>query len=322
MTPIWEQLLAGDEERILPWTGSRKVYHGSRGWKIAGELPVEHGWYSFRTSAGREATVLAPAEADFSYEEGHPVIRGYLAGDRLIPDGARVELDPDRLVEQTQPAFLVEPGLERFCRAVAVETGAGNLVYMRQEFPQGPEDEVQAAYQDRLESVDHVSGVTPALDLAFRWLSLQRLRAEERERRYREWLAEQERRRAEAQRRREDEERLRRELRTAGTGAWRRALASRDFEAAAREALRLSGAELLDTRPAYNRGEMIVQYRFRQRRLECVVDRATLRVNDAGICLTDEYTGEKGDSYFTLESLPAVVGEAIDLGVLVVYRHA
>ncbi len=320
MSAIWEQLLAGDEERILPWTGSRKVYYKSRAWKIAGQLPAEHGWYRFRTTAGRDASVLAPADADPGFEEGHPLLRGYLAGDRLIPDDARVEVDPDRLVEQTRPVFLVEPGLERFSRAVVARTGGGYLVYMRQEFPQGPEDEVLTAFQDRLPSVDHVSGVTPALDLAFRWLVLERRRAEERARRYEEWLAAEERRRAEEERRREDEERLRREIER-GTGAARRELARRDFEAAAREALGLSGAELLDVRPAYGRRDMIVQYRFRRRRLECVVDRRTLRVKDAGICLTDEYTGEKGDSYFTLESLPPVVGEALDRGVLVVYRH-
>lgn len=321
MSPIWEGLLASDEERILPWTGSRKVYRRTRAWRIAGDLPAEHGWYRFRTTAGREATLLGPADLDPAFEEGHPVVRGYLAGDRLIPDEARVELDPDRLVEQTRAVYLVEPGLERFSRAVTVVTGDGHLVYMRQEFPHGPEDGVQAAYQDRLPSVDHVPGVTPALDLAFRWLSLQRQRAEERVQRHRQWLAEEELRRAEEEQRREEEERLRRELRTTGSGSWRRALARRDFEAAAREALRLSGAELLDARPAFGRDEMIVEYRFRCRRLECVVDRATLRVRDAGICLTDEVTGERGDAQFTLESLPAVVGEAMDRGALVVYRH-
>lgn len=320
MSPIWEELLASDEERVLPWIGDRKVYHRDRGWRIAGDLPAEHGWYRFRT-AGRKATLLGPAAADPAYEEGHPVVRGYLAGDRLIPDGARVELDPDRLVEQTRAVFLVEHGLDRFSRAVTVETGGGRLVYMRQEFPQGPEDEVRAAYEDRLASVAHVPGVNPALDLAFRWVSLQRRRAEERERRHREWLAAEQRRRAEDEHRREDAERLRRELREGVGGAGRRALARRDFEAAAREALGISGAELLDCRPAYGRGEMVVLYRFRQRRLECVVDRATLRVSDAGICLTDHETGERGDGYFTLESLPAVVAEAMDRGALVVYRH-
>ena len=38
--------------------------------------------------------------------------------------------------------------------------------------------------------------------------------------------------------------------------------------------------------------------------------------------LTDESTGEKGDTRFTLESLPTVVQQAMDEGILVVYRHA
>ena len=314
MSPIWEELLAADQERVLPWVGGRKIFDRSRGWRIVGDLPAEHGWYRFRTSAGRDATLLGPADPDPSFEEGRPMVRGYLVGDRLIPDDARVEVDPDRLVDQTRPVHLVEPGIERFSRAVAVDAGAGRLVYLRQEFPQGPEDEVLAAYQDRQPSVDHVAGVTPALDLAFRWLTLQRRRAEKRARRHREALAAERRRRV-------AEERLRRELRDHVGGAGRRALARHDFEAAARAALGLAGAELLDVRPAYGAGEMVVQYRFRCRRLECVVDRETLRVTDAGICLTDEATGERGDTYFTLESLPPVVGEAMNQGVLVIYRH-
>ena len=67
---------------------------------------------------------------------------------------------------------------------------------------------------------------------------------------------------------------------------------------------------------------MVVQYRFRQQRLECVVERHTLRVVDAGVCLEDHDTGEKGDRELTLESLPPVVGQAIDEGRLVVWRHA
>jgi hypothetical protein len=38
--------------------------------------------------------------------------------------------------------------------------------------------------------------------------------------------------------------------------------------------------------------------------------------------LTDHRTGEKGDTLFTLESLPAVVRQAIKEHKLVVYRHA
>jgi hypothetical protein len=185
---------------------------------------------------------------------------------------------------------------------------------MYQEFPQGPEAEVQVAYQDRKESVDHVAGVTPALDLAFRWVSRQRLLAEERER-------EMERIRQEEERKRVAEEKLRQAMKDAGTGAGRRALAQRDFTAAAKAALALTGAELLDARPSYNRREMVVQYRFRNRRLECVVDKDTMRVVDSGICLQDHRTGVKGDTRFTLESLPTVIGEAMRTGKLVVYRH-
>jgi len=110
-------------------------------------------------------------------------------------------------------------------------------------------------------------------------------------------------------------------MKDAGTAVGRRVLAARDFETAAREALKISGAELLDTRPSHNKAEMVVQYRFRERRLECVVDKATMRVLDAGVCLTDHGTGVKGDRLFTLESLPGVIGEAMNLNKLVVWRH-
>ena len=106
-----------------------------------------------------------------------------------------------------------------------------------------------------------------------------------------------------------------------GTGPGRRTLAQMDFEAAAKAALKVGGAEYLDSHPGYGRREMVVQYRFENRRLECVVNTQTLTVIDSGICLTDHRTGEKGDTYFTLESLPAVVRQAIQLNKLVVYRH-
>jgi hypothetical protein len=241
-------------------------------------------------------------------------VRGYLVGDRFIPDNVRVDPDPAKLIQQTQPVYCVELGLERFARIAAARDREGNLVYVGQEFPEGADAEAIRAYQDWAESLDGVTGVTPALDLAFRWVTYQRHQAEKRRQELERIRAEEERRRAEA-------ERLQQLMRDAGTAVGRRALAGRDFEAAAREALRVSGAELLDTRQSVNRAEMVVQYRFQQRRLECVVEKATLRVVDAGVCLTDHDTGVKGDRFFTLESLPGVIAEAIRLGKLVVWRH-
>jgi hypothetical protein len=110
-------------------------------------------------------------------------------------------------------------------------------------------------------------------------------------------------------------------LHDADTAIGRRNIVNANFELAAQHALKVSGADLIDVRNSCNVNEKIVQYRFRDMRFECVVDRNTLRIIDAGICLTDESTGEKGDSYFTLESLPGVIDEAINRNRLVIYRH-
>jgi len=310
----WQDLLSEGEKKVIPWTGGRKIFDEGRTWAIKGALPEEVGWYEFDISGGRKASLVGPAEPDPDFESRHITVRGYLMGNRLIPDDARVDPDPKKMVDQTLAVQLVEPGLERFARAVAAyNTDA--WIYIRQEFPQGPEMEVQEAYQDRLEAVSHIKGVPPALDLAFRWISRQRQLAEERER-------EAERRRIEEEKKRAEQERIQQAMKDAGTGLGRRNLAQRDFSAAAKAALAVSGAQRLDARKSYRRNEMVVQYRFRRQRLECVVDARTLRIIDAGICLEDHHTGEKGDTYFTLESLPPVVGEAIDAGRLVVWRHA
>ena len=86
-------------------------------------------------------------------------------------------------------------------------------------------------------------------------------------------------------------------------------------------ALAVGNAQYIDHRRAPRRGEMIVRYRLERQRFECVCDELTLRIADAGICLTSHETGIKSDNWFTLESLPGVVRQAIRDDVLVVYRH-
>ena len=310
----WESLLQIDEVRVLPWTGGRTVHFGARTWDIQGRLPDEYGWFRFNTTGDRKATLIGPAEPDPEFENAHETVRGYLVGNRFIRDEAYVVVDPTQLIVQTTPILMADPGLERFSRVTAAYTRTNFLIFLRQEFPQGPEAEVTEAYEDRLASIDHIKGVTPALDLAFRWSSLQRVEAEAR-------AVERQRLIEEAARRKEANERMQEALKNIGTGAGRRALAVHDFDAAAKAALALTGAVFLDARPDARPGCMVVKYRFMNQRLECVVHRATLGIIDAGFCLTDESTGEKGDTYFTLESLPTVVAEAIRLGRLVVWRH-
>lgn len=311
----WQDLLAPaeGETRLLPWVGGKEVHSLDRTWTLKGKRPKEFGWYHFELE-GRKARLRdgEPQMASLDWE-GAPMITGYLCGDRFISDDAAVVPDPDQLVGQTESVYCVEPGLERFTRAKVFRDRSGRLVFWEQLWPRGPEMAVQAAFQDRQESVLNIPEVTPALDLAFRWESQQRIRAEERAR-------ELERLRLEEEARQEREAKLKEAMESLGTGAGRRNLAQYDFEAAARAALAISGAELLDTRESYNRGEMVVQYRYKHRRLECTCDR-NLRIIDAGVCL-DDHHGTKGDTFFTLESLPAVIQEAMNLGKLVVWRHA
>ena len=312
----WQDLLATPDDTVTyPWTGGREIRADGRTFQLKGKSPVEHGWYSFAVSGGRTATLKGPA--DVNPDELFPVkslVRGYLIADRVLPDNTKAVFSPAEIASQTEPVAFVEPGLERFARIRAGRWEDGRLIYVGQEFPLGPEDAVTAAYQDRKAVVTDIPHVTPALNLAFAFETWNRIEAA--------------RLRAEAERlAREEEARLEQEARRAnlvrqlGDGQGRREMAVVDFEAAARASLRVGGAELLDWRDSRTANEVVVQFRYQNRRFECVANKLTLRIVDAGICLINHATGERGDTKFTLESLPAVIGEAIREHKLVVFRH-
>ncbi len=74
------------------------------------------------------------------------------------------------------------------------------------------------------------------------------------------------------------------------------------------------GAELLDLR---KRGDLLeVRYRFMAERFSTLVEKDSLRVVDAGVCL------DGTDSQLTLESLPSAIREAIRAGELCITRSA
>jgi hypothetical protein len=309
----WKDLLqTGNETLVSPWTGGSELRSGARTWTIKGKRPPEHGWYTFHLK-NREATF--GKLADGSSELLRSVKCGYLVGDRFVADDVRVDPNPAKIVDSSESVLLVEPGLDRFARLSAGRTHEdGPLVYAQQEMPLGPEEDVLRTFLDQKESVDSIPGVVPALDAAFRMEVYQRVEA----RRRREELERQ---------RREEEERLAREQRRQqlfeqlGNAQGRREMAKEDFGEAARAALAVGGAEYLDHRQAIKRNEMVVRYRMLRRRFECVCDAQTLRIIDAGICLIDHNTDERGDTYFTLESLPGVIQQAHNEGRLVVFRH-
>lgn len=313
----WRSLLRREDERVvLPWTGGRSLPSGGPEYLIdicpQGPDLKEHGWHEFRVSV-RRAVWVGPAKP--RTEVLVDVVRGYLVGDRMVLDGARVDPDPARVTGHSETVHLLEPGLSRFARVSAgrIRPGAP-LVLIAEEMPLGPEDLVLAAFQDRLPSLSGIKGVTPALDAAFRLESWQRSEVERRRSEIEAQRMAEEAAMAEEGRKAILRERL-------SDGAGRRAMAEVDFGQAARAALSVTGAEYLDHRASTNRGEMVVTFRLDGRRFECVCDGRTLRIVDAGICLVDYRTREKGDTRFTLESLPDVIRQAVRERVLHVYRH-
>jgi hypothetical protein len=290
----------------MPWLGGKRVYREGRAWRVFAPYPQEHGWYKWKLG-GRKAIAEEGAETDPDYGDDWPTLKGYLVGNRLIHWDCPPVPDPNDIVKHTVPVYFVEPGLDRFTPVVVVVDPEDRKIYKHEIFPLGPEDQVREAFIDKKETLNDIPHVTPAMDLAFRFATRQRQLHEER--------------RAELERRREEEQRREEAMRNMGTGLGRRTLAAQDFETAARAALAVGSARLLDVRPGRTAREAVVTYQLDHQRFECVCDRHTMQVVDSGICLTDEVTGERGDTYFTLESLPSVVMQAIRESRLVIYRH-
>jgi hypothetical protein len=306
----WKDLLAQpNESQVLPWTGGHRLHSPQKSYRLR-QLPAEFGWYRFKFE-GRRASVLEESEAD--PELLTSLTKGYLVGQRLIPDHARVDTQLYNLHRYSEVIYMVPEGLERFSRVTAGRIyPEGPLIFKEEDFPLGPEEEVLSAYLNRDSEVSSISGVTPALDVAFRMLSYRRNLAERRR------IELQERRARELQE--QEQAQLMNEYLTQLTdGRVRRALAQIDFAEAARAALEIGGAEYLDHRIVHT-NEWIVTYRINGMRLECTCNQ-NLQIIDAGVCLTNELTGERGDTYFTLESLPGVILQAEREGVLVIWRR-
>lgn len=308
----WRGLLQPEGEAVTaPWIGGRTIRTWTgRSWRIE-DPPLEHGWYVFDVLARRASNprkAMDPAELN-------DVRVGYLVGDRFVADDVRLELDPSKLARKFERVHLIEEGFERFSRVrVGRFHQGGPLLYGGQEMPVGPEMEVLDVFLDGGESVDHVADVAPALDAAFRFETWHREEARRRRQEEARRRQEEAERIVRAERRRQIVERL-------GSGEGRREVAVLDFAEAARAALAVGGAAYLDHYATHGGREMAVTFRMDGARYQCTCDANTLQVIDSGICLTDEVSGERGDSYFTLESLPGVVRQAAEEGVLVVFRH-
>jgi len=315
----WRDLLEVEQSKVFPWTGGRTLLGADyTEYRLEGKTPQEHGWYVFNAK-GQKLTLRSESDPDpemLLHKEC-----GYLVGNRFVADNLVRAINLRDIAAQHPEVFLIEAGVDRFSRiAVGRVFDDGPLIFMNQEMPLGPEQQVLDAFLDEKDSLDHILGVTPALDAAFRMETLQRVEAERRR-------VEAERVRQEAEEARQREENRRRLVEQLGDSAGRRAMARVDFQQAARAALSVGGAQLLDTRQAPHRNEMVIRFRLDGQRFECVCHQHTLQIIDAGICLTAHYDdeafeeGTKGDTWLTLETLPGVIREAQRERKLVVFRH-
>jgi hypothetical protein len=298
----WIEILG--ETFTAVWSGGQRVRTWSGAFTIEGELPADIGWYEFAIVGPARARPVAPSPPAPALL-AEPT-RGYLVGDRLVPDPIHVGGVAE--LSKAERVLLIEPGLARFTRICAGRPHAGGpLVYLALELPLGAEDAVLGAFLEGAASVAHVPDVPPALDAAFRIESWHRDESARR-------------RRAEAEHR-ALELRRRRLVGAVGDAEEPRAVAGPDFAEAARAALARGGAEYLEHRGSPWSSEAVVRFRIERRRFECVCDRSSLRVIDTGICRTDPGAEEPGDDACTLQSLPRVILNAERRGELVVFRH-
>jgi len=320
----WRELLQRPADLVYPWTGGRELrVSGGRRWLIDGQLPPEHGWWAFATDNRRRAIFIGgPASTTTSRVQPCFEVTGWLAGDRLVSESSSTARSALELIRLAERVRLIPSGMERFQRVRAGRFfEQGPLSFLSLEMPLGPEGPVLDAFLDRLASVEHVPAVTPGLAAAFRletWRRDEQARAR----------AAAERRRREREAQLEREARRRQVVEQLADGIGRRAMARVDFATAARAALAVGGAQYLDHRGSVAANEMVVRFRLNGQRFECTCDAHTLQIIDSGICLKQEGDGSefdagtRGDTWFTLESLPGVIQQAEREDKLVVFRHA
>ena len=286
----------------MPYIGGPRVDAPDRPLRLAGE--VEPGWWRFDVE-GRNATAVEAAEpVDLS---DRPAVRGHAAGGYLFSSGAEVE----RFALPADP----EPELLAPCTARRWHGGA--LLFDCAEFEDEAEERVRRALDDG-SGIDAIKGAAPSLRAAFAYALLAKAAAE------REiWVLPRESTAhvaaicadgpaatrpildGMAARRREARLRIATERARPVTNKRRRIVHRLE------DVLEGSGSRLLRWR---QRGEhqLEVTFAFMGEHFTCLVASKTLRVIDAGICLSG------ADSRLTLDSLPSTIKEAIETHQLVV----
>jgi hypothetical protein len=323
----YRKFLGRREELVLPYLGGPRVDAPNRRLSVVGEIAP--GWWRFDIE-GRRATPKEKVQGgDLS---SLPRVRGHLLHDRLVREGAVAE----------QVSLMPEEEPPMFAPCHARRWHSGDLLFEELPFEGDAEAAVRLAFEEG-RGLAGIKGVSATLRTAYGYAiaeaASQRIAipaAPAELRKHVAAIAEGGAVEAEAVLRRLDGERrayLRElEANRQQHEAWlahqqieeerahRRDRAARDEAQGldrALNALDATGAQPVSVRRLGD-GNLEVTFRFMGERFLCVVEGATLQVLDAGICL-----GHPGnDRVLTLDSLPGVIREAIEDGVLVITRHA
>ena len=309
--------LAPNQPVVLPYFGGTRVDSAERRFRIEGSL--ETGWWQFEIE-GRRAVAKQPASPPAL--DALPRVRGHWIDNWIVVDGrhvTRVALPPD-----DEPAV--------FSRVATRRWYSGDHVFDSTEF----EDAVEAGARDALAAEQPLGGlrdVVPSLRVAFGIALGQRIAreagvplsvrelvpraiqiADHGRDGVRSWLAEleAERERAAELARRESEQR-----RFAAAAGTAQALArSDDPVRRADDALDGANARMISCLRLDRGTRLDVAYDIDGIRIFSIVDADTLQVIDPGICLSGAHR------VLTLDAMPSVVREAVEIDALNVTRHA
>lgn len=324
----YRKFLSKTESVVLPYLGGPRVDAETRRLRVVSENEIEPGWWRFEVT-GREAKPIEPTSAP---ELSHlPKVHGHFAAGWLFENGksaGHVELLGD------------EPAV--FTPLLARRWPSGDWIYEGIEFESEAEEEVRRALEDE-RGLGEIKGVAASLRAAFGYALMsaiarrQETRVSPLEMRADVLAIAEGGRAAAAERLRSilETRRLERVRQEAHVAAMRLPHAAAtitplpapnlrnrrrpeptvdDAHERAVLALDAAGAALLGSRMVRGYG-LEVTFRFMGERFITIVDPLSFNVIDAGICLSG------ADRQLSLDSLPAVIREAIDTDVLHITRH-